>query len=205
MLVKTTGEATNLFDPRLTAVRQLPERTGVRLYKRGGKIVRVVPLPYGSDNADLDHRGKASASRGGQDRHLLGQDQAVRIPRLLPLKRVDFDPDGRNPQNRGKSGYEPISWDDALNMVSRKSCASKKTHGPSAIAYRILARLLGEHRLPHERPGASGTWWAAPGSTTIPTAGRVPTGAPSIAGASTGVSVSLLHSTFYGTPSSTPK
>jgi anaerobic selenocysteine-containing dehydrogenase len=28
-----------------------------------------------------------------------------------PLKRIDFDPNGqRNPQNRGKSGYERISW-----------------------------------------------------------------------------------------------
>ena len=31
---------------------------------------------------------------------------------LSPMKRVDFDPNGkRNPQNRGVSGYEPISWD----------------------------------------------------------------------------------------------
>ena len=32
---------------------------------------------------------------------------------LYPLKRVDWDPDGeRNPQNRGISKYERISWDE---------------------------------------------------------------------------------------------
>ena len=32
-----------------------------------------------------------------------------------PMKRVDWDPNGeRNPQNRGKSKYVRISWDEAL-------------------------------------------------------------------------------------------
>ena len=38
---------------------------------------------------------------------------------LYPMKRVDFDPNGeRNPQNRGKSGYVRISWDEALDLVA---------------------------------------------------------------------------------------
>src|SRR5512139_373492 len=46
---------------------------------------------------------------------------------LTPLRRVDFDPagapgsrgpGGRNIQNRGVSGYEPISWDEALDVVA---------------------------------------------------------------------------------------
>ena len=40
---------------------------------------------------------------------------------LHPLKRVDFDPNGdRHPENRGKSGYVQISWDEALDI-----CASE--------------------------------------------------------------------------------
>ncbi|MEM2146828.1 MAG: molybdopterin-dependent oxidoreductase, partial [Candidatus Jordarchaeaceae archaeon] len=35
-----------------------------------------------------------------------------------PMKRLDFDPEGkRNPQNRGKSGYERISWKEALDII----------------------------------------------------------------------------------------
>ena len=38
---------------------------------------------------------------------------------LYPMKRVDYDPNGeRNPQNRGKSGYVRISWDEAIKLVT---------------------------------------------------------------------------------------
>ena len=38
---------------------------------------------------------------------------------LYPMKRVDFDPNGeRNPQNRGKSAYVRISWEEALDLVA---------------------------------------------------------------------------------------
>ena len=37
----------------------------------------------------------------------------------IPMKRVDFDPNGdRNIQNRGISGYERISWDEALDIIA---------------------------------------------------------------------------------------
>ncbi|MDE2350715.1 MAG: molybdopterin-dependent oxidoreductase, partial [Alphaproteobacteria bacterium] len=52
-----------------------------------------------------------------------------------PMKRVDFDPNGeRNPQNRGKSGYVRISWDEALGIVSREIKRVQGTYGPSALA-----------------------------------------------------------------------
>ena len=38
-----------------------------------------------------------------------------------PMKRVDWDPNGeRNPQNRGKSKYVRISWDEALDIVTAR-------------------------------------------------------------------------------------
>ena len=50
------------------------------------------------------------------------------------MKRVDFDPDGeRNPQNRGTSGYERISWDEALDLVASEIKRVKRDHGPGAI------------------------------------------------------------------------
>jgi len=52
-----------------------------------------------------------------------------------PMKRVNFDPHGaRNPQSRGKVGYERISWDEALDIVSGELQRVKNTHGPSAVA-----------------------------------------------------------------------
>ncbi|MDX2479442.1 MAG: molybdopterin-dependent oxidoreductase [Desulfuromusa sp.] len=53
---------------------------------------------------------------------------------LYPMKRVDFDPDGeRNPQNRGTSDYERISWDEAIDIVVKEIHRVKLKHGPGAI------------------------------------------------------------------------
>ncbi|MEM9437756.1 MAG: molybdopterin-dependent oxidoreductase, partial [Pseudomonadota bacterium] len=40
----------------------------------------------------------------------------------------------RNPQNRGTSGYERISWDEALDIVSKEIMRQKRVHGPGSIA-----------------------------------------------------------------------
>ncbi|MEM8921188.1 MAG: molybdopterin-dependent oxidoreductase, partial [Pseudomonadota bacterium] len=48
--------------------------------------------------------------------------------------RVDYDPDGeRNPQNRGKSGYERISWDEAFDLVAKEIKRQNREHGPGSI------------------------------------------------------------------------
>ena len=52
-----------------------------------------------------------------------------------PRKRVDFDPDGdRHPENRGKSPYVRISWDEALDIVSKEIKRVQGTYGPAAIS-----------------------------------------------------------------------
>ena len=51
------------------------------------------------------------------------------------MKRVDFDPNGeRNPQNRGKSGYVRISWDEALDLVAGEIKRLKRSYGPGVMA-----------------------------------------------------------------------
>ncbi len=56
---------------------------------------------------------------------------------LYPMKRVDFDPNGeRNQQNRGKSGYERISWDEALDLVAGEMKRIRSDYGPEAIMSR---------------------------------------------------------------------
>ena len=53
---------------------------------------------------------------------------------MYPMKRVDFDPNGnRNIQNRGISGYERISWDEAIDIVVSEVNRIKRAHGPSSI------------------------------------------------------------------------
>ena len=65
------------------------------------------------------------------ERRRLYSDERIKYP----MKRVDFDPDGeRNPQNRGKSPYERISWDEALDIVAGEIKRVKDTYGGSAIS-----------------------------------------------------------------------
>ncbi len=55
-----------------------------------------------------------------------------RVP--YPLKRVDWDPKGeRNPQNRGKSKYERISWDEAIDLVADEIKRVQDTYGSTGI------------------------------------------------------------------------
>ncbi|MDO4290765.1 MAG: molybdopterin-dependent oxidoreductase [Eggerthellaceae bacterium] len=59
-------------------------------------------------------------------------DSPNRIP--YPLRRVDWDPQGeRNPQNRGKSGYVRINWDEAAQIVADEIARMKDTYGTTAI------------------------------------------------------------------------
>ena len=55
-----------------------------------------------------------------------------RVP--YPLKRVDWDPDGeRNPQNRGKSKYVRISWDEAAQIVAKEIVRIHEQYGPYSV------------------------------------------------------------------------
>lgn len=50
------------------------------------------------------------------------------------MKRDDFDPNGeRNSQNREICGYERLSCDEVLNIVSGKVSRQKKTYGLCSI------------------------------------------------------------------------
>jgi anaerobic selenocysteine-containing dehydrogenase len=53
---------------------------------------------------------------------------------LFPLKRMDWDPHGeRNPQNRGQSQYQRISWEEALEIISSEIKRVEAAYGPYAI------------------------------------------------------------------------
>lgn len=74
---------------------------------------------------------------------------------LYPLKRVDWDPDGeRNPQNRGKSKFERISWDEAATIVADEINRIHEEYGPFSIL--LQGDGHGECKTihtPHGQPG----------------------------------------------------
>lgn len=156
------------------------------VYVKEGKIVRITPVDFDKDDAPswtIKARGKefTPPRRTTLAAHGLCQKSMVysknRI--LYPMKRVDFDPDGeRNIQNRGKSQFERISWDEALDIVVREIKRSKK-HGPGAVlvthgshhqwgnlghylsAFNRFWNLLGCSKLHNNPDSWEGWYWGA--------------------------------------------
>ena len=116
----------------------------IRVHVEDGKIVRVRPLVFDDDDAaswtlEVDGEEYTPARKACVAAFTLTERARVysdeRI--LYPMKRVDFDPNGeRNPQNRGKSGYERISWDEALELVAGEMKRIRADYGPEAITSR---------------------------------------------------------------------
>lgn len=112
------------------------------VYVRDGKIVRTTPIEF--DDSDpqpwtIEARGMKLTPPRKTTLAPHGQNSKAMIyspDRLLyPMKRVDFDPNGeRNVQNRGKSGYVRISWDEALDIVANEIKRVKRNYGPGAMA-----------------------------------------------------------------------
>jgi molybdopterin guanine dinucleotide-containing S/N-oxide reductase-like protein len=111
-------------------------------YVKDGKILRITPIVFDDDDPQpwtIKAKGKSYtpprkttlAPHGQNFKSIIYSPDRC----LHPMKRVDFDPKGeRNPQNRGVSGYERISWDEALDIVGDEIKRMKKDHGPGAIA-----------------------------------------------------------------------
>jgi molybdopterin guanine dinucleotide-containing S/N-oxide reductase-like protein len=113
----------------------------VFVFVKNDKIIRITPIEFDDSDAapwTINARGKSFTP----PRHttispyiLAWKSMVYSKDRLLyPMKRVDFDPNGnRNPQNRGISGYERISWDEAFDIVAAEIRRVKREHGPGAI------------------------------------------------------------------------
>ena len=97
---------------------------------QNGKILRIRPLHYDwkfkPDEFkpwQIEARGKVFKSplKTLIPPHAIGYKKRIHSPNriLYPLKRIDWDPNGkRNPQNRGSSGYVRISWDEATSIIA---------------------------------------------------------------------------------------
>ncbi len=110
---------------------------------KDGKIIRLTPIDLTEEDGaswTIEAKGvkltpprKTTLAPHGQN----AKSIVYSPDRLLyPMKRVDFDPSGeRNPQNRGKSGYVRISWDEAIKLVTDEIKRQKREYGPGAITF----------------------------------------------------------------------
>ena len=122
-----------------------PESGGPCLVEsKDDRIVRIRPYRYDPETLKKSHPWHISA-RGTTftppDRVTvtpLGLGYRSRVYSknrvLYPMKRVDWDPKGeRNPQNRGKSKYVRISWDEAAQLCADELIRMRDTYGPEAV------------------------------------------------------------------------
>jgi trimethylamine-N-oxide reductase (cytochrome c) len=157
------------------------------VYVKDGKIIRTTPIDFDETDPqpwtirargiELTPPRKTTLAPHGQNcRSIIYSPDRL----LHPMKRVDFDRNGeRNPQNRGKSGYVRISWEEALDIVSSEIKRQKREYGPGAIAvshgshhtwgnigYYLsalfrFANVVGMTRVHHNPDSWEGWYWGA--------------------------------------------
>jgi anaerobic selenocysteine-containing dehydrogenase len=144
---------------------------------KDGKIVRIRPMQYGWKYNKEDVRqwemkrnGKtiSPAWKSLPGPFSLAYKKRVYSPNRIkyPLKRVDWDPNGeRNPQNRGKSKYVRISWEEAVDLVTSEITRIHKKYGFYAIL--MQGDGHGECKTIHTPHGHSGTLLDNMGGFTI--------------------------------------
>jgi molybdopterin guanine dinucleotide-containing S/N-oxide reductase-like protein len=152
-----------------------------------GKIIRMTPIELGPDDKGdwtIEARGRSFTSprKTTLAPHAQAQRSLVYSPKriMTPLKRVDFDHKGaRNTQNRGVSGYEPISWDEALDIIADEITRCRREEGPGSIlttesshhlwgnigyrhsAYNRFLNLMGFAHAAHNPDSWEGWHWGA--------------------------------------------
>ena len=112
---------------------------------KDGRIVRIRPLHYddkyteeeiGLWKIEKDGKSISPLMKAAVAPYMVAYKKRVYSPNRIkyPLKRVDWDPNGeRNPQNRGKSKFKRISWDEAATIIADEIRRIGKQYGPYAI------------------------------------------------------------------------
>ena len=132
------------MDATQQGVRRLTNLTTggpVHVDVEDGRIRRIVPLQLDETDApswSISARGRSFTPprKTTLSPWTVAHRSTIYAPNriLTPLKRVDWDPDGaRNIDKRGESGYEPISWDEALDIVAAEIVRIKREFGPAGM------------------------------------------------------------------------
>jgi trimethylamine-N-oxide reductase (cytochrome c) len=150
--VQKTFKAASLMGPR----SGLPTRVD----SAEGKITRIRPVYY-EDYTDfeslnpyrIEAKGKIfeTPKKSLPAVYYLGYKKRVYSNNRVkwPLKRVDWDPKGeRNAQNRGKSKYVRISWDEATDIIAGEIARIRDKYGMSAILSEADMHGEGKHTAP---------------------------------------------------------
>jgi len=161
----------------------------VQVDVKDNKIIRIRPFhydwKYDVKPWSINARGKTftAGTKSLIPPFTLAYKNRVNSPNrvMYPLKRVDWDPNGeRNPQNRGISKYERISWDEATDLIASEIRRIVDKYGPSAIiaqadghaetkvvhaphgCNRRLLDLMGGYTLQSRNPDSwEGWYWGA--------------------------------------------
>ncbi len=113
----------------------------VFVYVQDGRIIRITPMELDDTDAaswEIKARGRTFSPprKTTLSPYSFAWRSMIYSPKRLmhPMKRVDFDPNGkRNCEKRGESGYEPITWDEATDIVTNEIKRIKREYGSSAI------------------------------------------------------------------------
>lgn len=110
----------------------------LEVHVKNNKIVRVKPLHF--DNVrlyEIKARGKSFTQPAKTLPYwvsLAYKKRAYSPNRVMhPLKRVDWSPENRNPQNRGKSKFVEITWEEALDIIVKEIKRIKEKYGIPAV------------------------------------------------------------------------
>jgi molybdopterin guanine dinucleotide-containing S/N-oxide reductase-like protein len=112
---------------------------------KDGRIIRIRPHHYDEKytkeeirpwKIEKDEKIIEPSMKAAIASYMIAYKKRVYSPNRIkyPLKRVDWDPNGeRNPQNRGKSKFKRISWDEATTIIADEIKRIKEQYGPYAV------------------------------------------------------------------------
>ncbi|MEM2559677.1 MAG: molybdopterin-dependent oxidoreductase [Candidatus Bathyarchaeia archaeon] len=163
-----------------------------RIEVKDNKVIRIRPLRYDWKYKPEEIPSWSWEARGKTFKPLMKElvppfrlvyKNVVFSPTRVryPLKRVDWDPKGeRNPQNRGKSKFVRISWEEAIDIIVSEIkrivekygpyaiCAhseghgqTKYIHGAHGVICHLLKHLGGFTYVTRNPDSWEGWWWGA--------------------------------------------
>ncbi|MDR0817367.1 MAG: molybdopterin-dependent oxidoreductase [Clostridiales Family XIII bacterium] len=127
---------------------------------KDGKITRIRPFYYDRDfdweslnpwKIDAKGRSFEPTKHSLPASYYLSYKKRVYSENRVryPLKRVDWDPSGeRNTQNRGKSKFVRISWDEAARLIADELLRVREKYGMSAVLAEADMHGEGKHLAP---------------------------------------------------------